>query len=56
MFFRIQVHYRTSAFIRVEYISIQPYMFLSQTGDNKIIDKIRQRYYWLHLRGDVERF
>jgi len=25
-------------------------------GVNKIIDKIRQRYYWLHLRGDVERF
>ena len=22
----------------------------------KIIDKIRQRYYWLDLRGDVERF
>ena len=25
-------------------------------GANKIIDKVRQRYYWLHLRGDVERF
>ena len=25
-------------------------------GVNKIIDKIWQRYYWLHLRGDVERF
>jgi len=33
MVFRIQLFYRTSAFIRVEYISIQPYMFLSQTGD-----------------------
>jgi len=23
-------------------------------GVNKTIDKVRQRYYWLHLRGDVE--
>jgi hypothetical protein len=23
---------------------------------NKTIDKFRQRYYWLHLRGDVERW
>jgi len=25
-------------------------------GVNKTIDKVRQRYYWLHLRGDVERW
>jgi hypothetical protein len=25
-------------------------------GTNKTIDKIRQRYYWLHLRGDIERW
>jgi len=25
-------------------------------GLNKIINKIRQQYYWLHLRGDIERF
>jgi hypothetical protein len=25
-------------------------------GVNKIIDKVRQSYYWLQLRGDVERF
>jgi hypothetical protein len=25
-------------------------------GTNKTIDKVRQRYYWLHLRGDVERW
>jgi hypothetical protein len=24
-------------------------------GANKTINKFRQRYYWLHLRGDVER-
>ena len=23
---------------------------------NTTIDKVRQRYYWLHLRGDVERW
>jgi hypothetical protein len=25
-------------------------------GVNKILDKIRQRYYWLHSRNDVERW
>jgi hypothetical protein len=25
-------------------------------GTNKTIDKVRQRYYWLHLRDDVERW
>jgi len=25
-------------------------------GTNKTIDKVRKRYYWLHLRGDVERW
>jgi hypothetical protein len=24
-------------------------------GTNKTIDKVRQHYYWLHLRGDVKR-
>lgn len=24
-------------------------------GTNKTIDKVRQRYYWLHLRVDIER-